>query len=392
MPRGVDNVGGEFLPVRARQLLDKCDGDDRAHAHVAGCGTEHWVNNISSIDESADLFMRSRPRMCQNTKVVQSLLSQVGYSAGHVKNVHVVQSLWAGYGSLYACSAANGDRLIVKHFTPPAHRRVEDDSEDHKRKLRSYDVERVFYEALSQRLLDAGCIVPSCVGCIKDDDGSIAIVMRDLGAQYGKYDVRRGNSLSIEEGKRLLSYLARWHSIFWLEQQLPEGLWDEGCFWQLGTRLDELQYLDRSWRRWGLDRDMAMKIHNQVGDLPHRCLVHGDAKAANFFFFEGQVGGYDLQYTGGGSPMRDIAYTLGCSMQEHLIVAHEEALLRHYHDELTSLLSPQHAADFSFETMKEAYDLCVTDLVRFMCGSRWWGNECYLETKAKAWLENQASR
>ncbi len=325
--------------------------------------------------------------MSTTTQIVQSLVSQVGYGAGHVTRVAPVQSLWAGYGSIYAVETAgsNDDRLIVKHFTPPAHRRIGDDSEDHRRKLRSYSVERVFYERLSRKLIDAGCIVPECLGCIEGDDGSIAIVMRDLGARYGRYDVRRGNCLTIEEGKRLLSYLARFHAVFW-NVRLPEGLWEEGCFWQLGTRMDELPHLDNSWRRWGLDRAMAMEIHERVVHLPHRTILHGDAKAANFFWFKDHVGGYDLQYTGGGSPMRDIAYMLGCSMQEHLISAHEEALLRHYHGELTSLLSPEHAADYTFEKMQEAYDLCVTDLVRFMCGSRWWGNTSYLETKARAWL------
>lgn len=302
-----------------------------------------------------------------STQVVQSLVHQVGYS--QVKNIHVVQSLWAGYGRLYSC-IADGDSLIVKHFTPPGTN--EKESEDHMRKLKSYSVERVFYETLSQKLIDRGCIVPACVGCV-EENGSIAIVMRDLGAQYGDYDVRRGNCLNMEEGKRLLSYLARFHAVNW-GQASVEGLWDEGSFWQLGTRMEELRFLDSSWKRWGLDREMALRIHALVRELPHRTIVHGDAKAANFFWFSDAVGGYDLQYAGSGSPMRDIAYTLGCSMQEHLIEAHEESLLRHYHDELSSLLAPEHAAAYSFETMQEAYDLCVADLVRFMCGSRWWGN------------------
>ena len=96
--------------------------------------------------------------MSTTTQIVQSLVSQVGYGAGHVTRVAPVQSLWAGYGSIYAVETAgsNDDRLIVKHFTPPAHRRIGDDSEDHRRKLRSYSVERVFYERLSRKLIDAG--------------------------------------------------------------------------------------------------------------------------------------------------------------------------------------------------------------------------------------------
>jgi Ser/Thr protein kinase RdoA (MazF antagonist) len=190
------------------------------------------------------------------------------------------------------------------------------------------------------------------------------------------------------EGMRLLSYLAKFHAINWGLQ--VEGLWEEGCFWQLGTRMDELNYLDRSWKRYGLDRDMAVRIHELVRRLPHRTIVHGDAKAANFFWFkdDSTIGGYDLQYCGMASPMRDIAYMLGCSMQEHLIEEYEETLLRHYHTQLMSHLSTEHAADFTFEVMQSAYDLCVCDLVRFMCGSRWWGNTDYLERKAKTWLSN----
>lgn len=315
-----------------------------------------------------------------STQSVAQIVGQAGFT--HVKNVTVIQSLWAGYGKLYRCQA-DGAHLVVKHFAPPRH--AEDDSEDHLRKLRSYEVESAFYEKLSDKMIERGCIVPELVACIHDGS-SIAIVMRDLEEQHGSFNVRRGNCMNMEEAKRLLSYMARFHSVNWMHERV-DGLWPEGCFWQLGTRMDELEYLDRSWERYGLDRDMALRIHELVTSLPHRTVLHGDAKAANFFWFSGgEVGGYDLQYCGGGSPCRDLAYTLGCSMQERLIERHETELLRHYHDELTSHLSAKDAAGFTFETMQDAYDLCVTDLVRFMCGSRWWGNTDYLEKKAIAWL------
>ena len=326
-----------------------------------------------------------------STQVVQTIVGQVGFT--DVTDVTVIQSLWANYGKLYRCQAARrrddetATQLVVKHFAPPLS--ASDDSEDHLRKMRSYEVESAFYEKLSAKMIDRGCIVPELVGCTREGQ-SIALVMRDLGAQYGSFTVRRGNCMDMDEAKQLLRYLARFHGINW--GQSVEGLWPEGSFWQLGTRMDELQYLDTSWKRYGLDRDMALRIHELVTSLPHRTIVHGDAKAANFFWFDerGDVGGYDLQYVGGASPMRDIAYTLGCSLQEHLIERHEEALLRFYHGELLSHLSPKDAAGFTFETMQDAYDLCVADLVRFMCGSRWWGNTDYLEMKAKSWLKAHA--
>ncbi len=39
-----------------------------------------------------------------------------------------------------------------------------------------------------------------------------------------------------------LDWLAGLHAHFW-EQELPEGLWDVGCYWHLATRQEELQQI-----------------------------------------------------------------------------------------------------------------------------------------------------
>jgi len=89
-----------------------------------------------------------------STQAVQTIVGQVGFT--HVTDVTVIQSLWAGYGKLYSCAAKRRDdetaHLVVKHFAPPL--RASDDSEDHLRKMRSYEVESAFYEKLSAKMID----------------------------------------------------------------------------------------------------------------------------------------------------------------------------------------------------------------------------------------------
>jgi len=237
---------------------------------------------------------------------------------------------------------------------------------------------------------ERGVLVPQLMGISEEDDG-VMIVMNDLGA-HGKYYTKRGNQLTMEEGRALLSWLAKFHAVHWRAADPPQGLWNEGSFWQLGTRQDELDDLEEEWVQCGLDRRRAKEIHELITKTRFRTVIHGDAKAANFFFFAGQgdapleIGGYDFQYCGMATPLRDVAYLLCCSIQGHLIHENEEDLLSHYYTELTKALRPEDAEEYTMRELQEMYNLCVVDLARFMSGSRWWGNIDYIEDKARKWL------
>lgn len=303
----------------------------------------------------------------------------------------VLGSLWAGYGQIVSINATNVHNqqcsLVVKQFIPP---KTRDESEDHCRKVRSYSVESSFYKTVSPQMRARGVLVPQLMGVSEEDDG-VMIVMSDL-SDHGTYYTRRGNQLTIEEGKALLSWLAKFHAVHFRTTDPPQGLWNEGSFWQLGTRQDELDDLEEEWVRLGLDRSKAEEIHKIITNTRFRTVIHGDAKAANFFFYPGQgdvpleIGGYDFQYCGMATPLRDVAYLICCSIQGCLVHEYEEDLLSHYYTELTSSLCPEHAEEYPMEEFREMYNLCIVDLARFMSGSRWWGNIDYIEHKARMWL------
>jgi thiamine kinase-like enzyme len=192
--------------------------------------------------------------------------------------------------------------------------------------------------------------------------------------------------------------------VHWNSSNVPPGLWEEGSFWQLGTRRHELDDLEDVWIRYGLDTTCAEEIHDILTTSRFRTVIHGDAKAANFFFYDGQegyrntvartlrIGGYDFQYSGMATPLRDVAYFLCCSMRHDLIRDHEDALLLYYYNELCASLCQQDADEYHFDEMKSIYDVCVVDLARFMAGSRWWGNIEYIEHKTRCWLANRKKK
>jgi acetoin utilization deacetylase AcuC-like enzyme len=67
-----------------------------------------------------------------------------------------------------------------------------------------------------------------------------------------------------------LDWLAGLHAFFW-EQQLPEGLWDQGCYWHLATRQEELQqiggWVDAAVVKVGGSR-LLLALHSPGGHHP----------------------------------------------------------------------------------------------------------------------------
>lgn len=67
---------------------------------------------------------------------------------GLITDVSTIQSLWGGYGQLLrvhlkkSISQNIPSTLIVKHVTPPKH----GSGISHDRKVKSYEVERAFYQ------------------------------------------------------------------------------------------------------------------------------------------------------------------------------------------------------------------------------------------------------
>jgi hypothetical protein len=312
-----------------------------------------------------------------------------------------VCSLWKGYGHVYHIEANDCDNVrrhvIIKHVDiPTTSSSVESLSEDHVRKVHSYAVESVFYKELSESMIQSGVNVPRMYhveGEIGRQGGTMSIAMSDL-QDLGPYYQRKANVLDMEEGKALLEWLARFHAVNWKAAPIEGGtmgLWNEGSFWQLGSRTTEFGQIEDDWR---ILHEVGEYVHEQLQHSSFRIVIHGDAKSANVYFYETaggeerglSIAGYDFQYCGFADSMRDVSYVLCCSIRPDLVDMHEKTLLMHYHKALLAHLEQHHANEYTYDELQKHFDLCVVDLARFMSGSRWWGNIDYIHRKTKEWI------
>ncbi|MCO4768857.1 MAG: aminoglycoside phosphotransferase family protein [Deltaproteobacteria bacterium] len=200
-----------------------------------------------------------------------------------------IQTLWGGYGEVVRVQVDGAPR-VVKHVRPPL--------DAHPRKLRSYEVERAWYEGRASRCT-GDCRVPRCLGTWSDGSESL-FVLEDLDAA-GFSGRRRG--LAPRELRDCLRWLARFHATFLGES--AEDLWPVGTYWHLATRPDELRAMSNA----ALRRE-APELDARLRSASFQTLVHGDAKPANFCFGPGGVAAVDFQYVGGGPGIKDVAYLL----------------------------------------------------------------------------------
>lgn len=233
-----------------------------------------------------------------------------------------IQSLWSGYGEMLKVSLKNAqaDSVVVKdiHLTRnDNHPRGWNSNIGHERKLKSYHVEKYWYEnyaALSKGRL------PSCLG-VEETPDRIFILLEDL--DESGFPLRK-QKLSWKEYTACLKWLAQFHVSF-LDYD-PKGLWSIGTYWHLDTRPNELEALE--------DDDLkavARKIDTKLNQCEHKTFVHGDAKLANFCFSKnGEVAGVDFQYVGGGCGMKDVAYFTGSCLEEYECEKFEDQILDTY--------------------------------------------------------------
>lgn len=215
-----------------------------------------------------------------------------------------LQALWGGYGELWRAELRRGATLtpvVVKSVRPPR----DDASRSHRRKLRSYDVEQVFYQRYAARCSALpGCRVPRAIQ-LKAEDGGWLFVLEDLDASGFAERRAHANATHVTT---TLRWLAAFHARFL--GTAPDGLWKVGTYWQLGTRPDELGAM-----RHEALRKAAPRIDQALNAARFKTLVHGDAKLENVCFERAgrAVALVDFQYVGGGAGVKDVAYFLnGC--------------------------------------------------------------------------------
>lgn len=252
-----------------------------------------------------------------------TILSATGSSA--MLEPELIQELWSGYGQILRIrlKGTSPTTIIVKHVRIPAnanHPRGWNSEVSHQRKLKSYQIETVWYRHWSQRC-DTGCRIPELLA-YDHHNGEILLILEDLDA--AGYPVRL-NAVSPTQIESCLDWLANFHATFMGEK--PGELWETGTYWHLATRREELQALE----------DLPLKnaapaIDAILNNARYRTIVHGDAKLANFCFSESgnKVAAVDFQYVGGGCGMKDLAYFIGSCLDEESCEKFESQLLDRY--------------------------------------------------------------
>jgi len=284
------------------------------------------------------------------------ILQSTGAQSFHIKEV--IQELWSGYGQLMIVELAGAPipEVIVKHIQTPkenSHPRGWNSNLGHQRKLKSYQVESQWYENYSAQ---SQARLPHCYTTAQHEAESL-IVLENLNLAGFRLRKEEINWLEI---KNCLSWLAQFHASYLGEE--PRGLWENGTYWHLDTRPQELEKLEDQ-----ALKEAAPEIDARLNNCKFKTLVHGDAKLANFCFApDGSVAGVDFQYVGGGCGMKDVAYFVGSCLDEKDCERLEAPILDHYFQALHAALGTKNEA--LEQEWRTLYHWAWVDFHRFLKG------------------------
>lgn len=274
------------------------DGDQRQD-ELAQCAVTAWFFHLHRIDrETGRESNFCRPISVASCAAVLDWIAEVT-GARSARRLARLQTLWNGYGEVFRVELAGGvaPTVVVKRVAPPASARgtVSDT-----RKRRSYDVEAIFYRDYVPRC-DHGCRVARMYGS-RIEAGEWWLVLEDLDAAgfSERHDPAHGVALDA-----CIAWLATFHARFVGDR--GDGLWPQGTYWHLATRLDELAAI-----RDDHVRASARELDAQLAGARFQTILHGDPKQANFCFTRDgrSVAAVDFQYAGRGCAMKDVAYLL----------------------------------------------------------------------------------
>ncbi|MGC6444732.1 MAG: phosphotransferase [Rubripirellula sp.] len=292
-----------------------------------------------------------------------------------VQLLDVIQSLWSGYGviqrALLHGSQQSGSidplPVVIKHIDLSQvreNRRGWGSDLSHQRKIRSYQVEKSFYELLAARC-EERCTVPRLIAAEETENASgWIIILSDLNS-YG-FDARKDHA-TLKDMHACLNWLANFHAEFLGIDH--HNLWPTGTYWHLETRPDEYNAMPNG----GLKR-AATAIDQRLNNARFKTLVHGDAKLANFCFTDGQptsVAAVDFQYVGGGCGIKDVAYFISSCLSDRDAERMQEQLLAFYFDQLQQAITARSAAvDFAEleSEWRALYAYAWADFCRFLTG------------------------
>ncbi len=284
------------------------------------------------------------------------ILQKTGASSLFEKET--IQGLWSGYGKIMRIGLENAtvSSVVVKHVQLPQyknHPRGWNTDIGHQRKVKSYQVEANWYKTYSRNCVAR---LPKCLA-IETHKEEVLMVLEDL--NHAGYPLRK-RMLTWEEIAACLRWLAQFHASYLGKN--PEGLWEVGTYWHLGTRPQELAILSDQKLKAA-----ASLIDKKLSTCTYQTFVHGDAKLANFCFAEdGAVAGVDFQYVGGGCGMKDVAYFIGSCLNESECERLEDQILDTYFAHLKNALGERNEA--LEKEWRSLYRVAWADFHRFLKG------------------------
>ncbi|WP_163132633.1 phosphotransferase [Agarivorans sp. Alg241-V36] len=296
----------------------------------------------------------------------QAKLKQLN-QASSISDVVTIQSLWGGYGELLRVKFEQGIRpsLVVKNIAFPEqtkHPRGWNTARSHQRKVHSYQVELAWYQQFAQDC-DQHCYVPQLIDS-SQLNGQQSIVLEDL-QTLGYSEVK--HEIDIEQAFVCIRWLAYFHARFL--QRSASSLWAQGGYWHLATRPDELAAMAESPLK-----QAALAIDQSLQSSDYSCLIHGDAKLANFCFNQAlsRVAAVDFQYVGKGCGIQDLALFIGSCLSEQQCFEQEKSIIDYYFKMLQQALEHYAIPDVNVAKLeqqwRDLYPFSWADFERFLQG------------------------
>lgn len=275
----------------------------------------------------------------------------------------LIQPLWADYGGLYRVELNElgcHSSLIAKVIHNSVLTAKEANDVGHLRKCRSYQIECHWYQH-TQSNYPNSVAMAKLIDLIKVDDITI-LLMEDLGCNaYAPVDFEP----TLSQLNGMLDWLAQFHSVGF---KVPkEGLWPQGSYWHLDTRLQEWHRMPESPLKAG-----AHSIDQTLKQAEFQTLIHGDAKVANFLCDPNDnAAAVDFQYVGSGVGVQDVVYLIGSALDNDQLQRHYSTLIDYYFSQLAqhlgNTLSGMDASAIEAQ-WRQLLPLCWADFERFLTG------------------------
>ena len=185
------------------------------------------------------------------------------------KELEIIQSLWSGYGKIsrYQLVDSDIDTVVVKCISlknADEHPRGWNTNLSHSRKVKSYEIETLWYKEWNQTC-PITARIPKFLGSYSEGEEQW-IILEDLNKEYPS----RRQQINLSEVKVCLQWLANFHTAFLNHQ--PEGLWKVGTYWHLDTRPEEFEKIEHPTLK-----AKAHLIDAELNNCYFQTIVHGDA-------------------------------------------------------------------------------------------------------------------